>query len=77
MPDKLTDHELPDHLTQPVIRALNSVRITRMVDVSRFTGAEILALHGIGPKSIGPLEDLMDREGVTYAESGQATEGRT
>ena len=77
MSEKQTDHELPDHLTQPVIRALESVRIRRVADVSRFTRAEIPALHGIGPKSIGPFEDLMEHEGVSYAESGQSSAERT
>ena len=77
MPERKRDHELPDHLSQPVIRALNSVGVTRVANVSRFTRSEILALHGIGPKSIGPLEEEMERAGVSYAESRNSDSERT
>lgn len=53
-------HELPDELTQPAIHALSGAGITRVSDLARFRKSEILQLLGIGPKSIGPLEDLKD-----------------
>ena len=77
MPEISPDHKLPDYLTQPVIRTLNSVGVTHDSDVSRLTKPEILSLRGIGPQSIGHLEDEMERAGISYVETEKSNEERT
>ncbi len=62
---------LPDNLSQPARRALAQAGITCLEDVARWTAAELLALHGVGPKTIRQLRPLLAAKGLSFAGSDQ------
>src|SRR5262245_22077424 len=50
-------------VSKRALRALASIGVTRLDQVTRFTEAELLALHGMGPKAIGIIKAaLLARE---------------
>ncbi|MCU7557723.1 hypothetical protein ROU88_07280 [Macrococcus capreoli] len=57
--------ELPK-ISQPAHRALASVNIKTLEDVTKFSEAELLALHGFGPKGIRILREVMDKHGMKF-----------
>lgn len=54
---------LPAAIGRPALRALEAAEITRLEQLSRFTEAELLALHGVGPKAIGIIKDELRARG--------------
>ena len=48
---------------KPATRALAAIGITRLDQVARLGRAELEALHGVGPKAIGILEDALRARG--------------
>lgn len=55
-------------LSAPAQRALEAAGITRLEQLTRFTEAEILKLHGVGPKTIPPLREALAAKGLSFAE---------
>jgi predicted flap endonuclease-1-like 5' DNA nuclease len=51
----------------PAQRALNAAGIYQLADLTRFTEAEIAALHGMGPKALGILKQALAEQGLTFA----------
>lgn len=54
-------------LSNPARRALAAAGITRLEQLARFSEAELLALHGFGPKSIRILTPVLAARGLTFA----------
>jgi hypothetical protein len=54
--EKQSEGAFPKGISKPALRALASVGATRLDQVTRFTEAELLALHGMGPKAIGIIK---------------------
>jgi hypothetical protein len=50
--------DLP-HLAAPARRALANAGVARLEDLTRFTEADVAALHGMGPKAITALKAAM------------------
>jgi hypothetical protein len=50
---------LPTNIGRPATNALIAAGITCMEDVAKHTEAELAALHGVGPKAIGILKDIL------------------
>lgn len=59
--------ELPK-ISKPALRALDSINVKTLEDVAKFTEAELLALHGFGPKGIRILKEVMDNHGLKLKE---------
>lgn len=59
--------ELPK-ISKPALRALDSINVKTLEDVAKFTEAELLALHGFGPKGIRILKEVMDNHGLKFKE---------
>lgn len=57
----------PQNLTKPAQRALLSQGISILNDLSRFTKAEIKALHGIGPDALEKITNEMFEEQISFA----------
>ncbi len=53
-------------LAAPARRALENKGITTAKKLSRFTEADILELHGIGPSSIPKLRKVLEMEGLSF-----------
>lgn len=47
----------------PATRALGAIGITRLDDVAGRSEAELLALHGFGPRALGILRDALSERG--------------
>ncbi len=48
-------------LSDPALRALASINVYSLEDLTRFTKAELAALHGFGPASFKVLEPLLKK----------------
>jgi hypothetical protein len=51
--------DLPAAIGRPATRALAGARITTLHDVARLSDAELLALHGVGPKAVRILRESL------------------
>ena len=67
----MKEHQLPDGLSQPALRALLGANIYTLEEVSRHSVAELLTLHGLGPKTIRTLEPVLKAEGLNFASSNK------
>jgi hypothetical protein len=54
-------------LSQPAIRALHNAGYTTLAQLTKVTEAELLTLHGFGPKGILILRALLKAEGKSFA----------
>lgn len=57
--------ELPK-ISKPAQRALDSINVKTPEDVARYSEAELLELHGFGPKGIRILREAMDEHGLKF-----------
>lgn len=53
------DSTLPKAIGKPALRALAQAGITRLDQLTRFTEAELLAMHGVGPKAVGVIQTAL------------------
>jgi hypothetical protein len=63
--------DLPAGLAAPAVRALNGAGITRLEQLARRTEAEVLALHGMGPKAMALLKSALKAKGLAFARGGK------
>jgi len=54
---------LPPGVGKPATRALGAAEYTRLTQLTQVTGAELLRLHGMGPKAIGILREALEAAG--------------
>lgn len=52
----------------PALRALANAGIRRLADLCEWTEADLLRLHGMGPKAISPLKAAMKKANVQFKE---------
>lgn len=64
----MKESDLPLKLAKPARRALEGVGYLRLEQVAEKSEAELLQLHGIGPKAIGQLREALDEKGLSFAE---------
>ncbi|MFI9822787.1 MmcQ/YjbR family DNA-binding protein [Streptomyces sp. NPDC052013] len=60
--------ELPAGIGRPATRALLGAGLTTLDDVARHTKAELLALHGVGPKAVRVLSEALEQRGRSLRE---------
>ncbi|RHA42702.1 helix-hairpin-helix domain-containing protein [Cellulomonas rhizosphaerae] len=60
--------EFPRALGKPATRALAAQGVTRFDQLTGRTRAELLALHGVGPKGIRVLEAELEARGLRFAD---------
>jgi hypothetical protein len=53
----------PPGVAGPARRALASAGIVELADLTRFTEAQLRALHGVGPKALEALEVALREHG--------------
>lgn len=56
----------PAGIPGPALRALKSGGIRSMDDLTRWTEADLAALHGMGPKSLRILRDALASSGRNF-----------
>jgi hypothetical protein len=61
------DSDLPRELSNPARNALTAAGIRHLDQVAAHTEAEILKLHGVGPKTIPVLRAALAAKGLSFA----------
>jgi len=73
MPNKKTNPnattDLPAAIGKPAGRALAGISIARLTDLTRHTEAEMLALHGVGPKAVRILKEELKARCLSFRKS--------
>jgi predicted flap endonuclease-1-like 5' DNA nuclease len=62
--------EFPPGVAKPAQRALASIGVTRLDQVTRFSRSELSALHGMGPKALRLIEEALRAQGKALAKDG-------
>ncbi|MDQ3656842.1 MAG: DNA-binding protein [Chloroflexota bacterium] len=60
----------PKGMGRPAAGALTHAGITYLDQLVDYTEAEILALHGVGPKALGVPREVLAAKGLTFREPG-------
>ena len=68
------ESDLPRELSNPARRALLAAGYTRLEQFTRISDADVLALHGVGPKGIDMLRRALHANGQAF---GNGERGRT
>lgn len=79
MTRKTTNQAIPDWPrgdSKPAQRALAGAGYTRLEQLTRVTEADLLKLHGMGPKALGALREALQARGLSFAEPGEDWRGR-
>jgi len=63
------DFDLP-RIGKPATRALLEAGIATLSHVSTLSEAELLAMHGMGPKALRILREALEMRGMTFATKG-------
>jgi hypothetical protein len=58
--------DLPPGIGRPATAALTLAGHTRLADLATCTEAELLALHGVGPKAVRLLREALAAHGLTF-----------
>lgn len=64
------ENDLPAGLASPARRALTSAGYERLEQFTRVSEAEILKLHGMGPRAIELLRRSLSVRGLSFATGG-------
>jgi DNA-directed RNA polymerase alpha subunit len=55
------------NLSQPALNALEHAGYKKLEDLTSVTEAEVLALHGMGPKGIRMLREALAEKSLSFA----------
>jgi predicted flap endonuclease-1-like 5' DNA nuclease len=61
------ESELPRKIGRPAQRALAEAGYTRLDQLTQVSEAELLKLHGVGPKAIRLLREDLAAQGLSFA----------
>ncbi len=62
------ERKLPAGLAAPAIRALEGAGYVRLEQLAKVSEAEVLQLHGMGPKAMETLRDALAERGLSFAD---------
>jgi hypothetical protein len=62
-----TESDLPSGLSKPALRALHGAGYVQLQQFTKLTEAELLQLHGLGPKTIVQLRSALAEKGQGFA----------
>lgn len=65
--------DLPAGVGNPARRALAAAGITRLEQLVSISEAELLKLHGLGPKAVRVIKEAMAQRGLTLATADQSS----
>ncbi len=69
--------DLPTALAAPARRALVGAGYTSLAQLSAASEAELLKLHGMGPKALGQLREALAAQGLAFAGGGPGADVAT
>lgn len=58
--------DLPANIGAPATRALANAGIDSLKQLSKHSEADILALHGVGPRALGILREALRAKGLSF-----------
>lgn len=58
-------------LSAPANRALEAAGYTQLKQLTKTTEADLMKLHGMGPKAMGMLKEAMQAKGLAFKEAGK------
>ena len=58
--------DLPKGLAQPALRALAGAEITQLMQLARFSEAEVKQWHGIGPNALAKLRSALAANDLAF-----------
>ena len=61
-------HDLPAGLAQPALRALSAAGYIRLAQLTNVKEADLLKLHGMGPKAMDLLRSALEADGRSFAD---------
>jgi hypothetical protein len=64
------ESDLPSGLSRPARRALDRAGYARLEQLTGITEAEVLRLHGMGPKALDQLRGALAARGQSFAAPG-------
>lgn len=67
-PTNSSESDFPARMGRPATNALAHVGIFRLEQLTAYTEAEILKLHGVGPKAVRVLRAELAAKGLSFAE---------
>jgi hypothetical protein len=59
--------DLPTGLSKPAIRALTGAGYLRLEQFTKLSEAEVLQLHGMGPKAMEFIRDALIATGLSFS----------
>jgi len=62
------EHDFPAGLAQPALRALHAAGYTHLAQLSKIKEAELLKLHGMGPKAIELIRRALAADGRSFTD---------
>jgi hypothetical protein len=62
---------LPPGIGKPATRALERAGYTRLTQLTQATEAELLQLHGVGPKAMGILRAALAAAGQSFKQPAE------
>ncbi|MBP1989910.1 DNA-binding protein [Paenibacillus eucommiae] len=66
-----SESDLPKGLGKPATRALTNAGYLKLEQFGKVTEAEVLKLHGMGPKALGLIRLALAEKGLTFANSSK------
>ena len=60
------DEGLPTGIGRPAHGALTQAGVTRLEQLTQVSEADLLKLHGVGPKAIRRLREVLDERGLAF-----------
>ncbi len=68
----LATSDWPKGMGRPAAGALAHAGIAHLDQLVKYTEAEILALHGVGPKALGVLREALAAKGLSFKQPGDS-----
>jgi hypothetical protein len=65
------ESDLPAGLARPAQRALAGAGYVRLEQFTRLTEAEVLKLHGMGPKALDQIRRALAARGLSFADGAR------
>jgi hypothetical protein len=62
------ESDLPTGLSRPAQRALAGAGYLRLEQFTMISEAEVLKLHGMGPKAMSQIRQALDAKGLSFAD---------
>ncbi|WP_346320389.1 hypothetical protein [Chitinophaga sp. YIM B06452] len=63
--------KIPESIGKPAYRALQAEGFLTLHDVSRVSEAELLELHGVGPKAVNILKAALQQQGLSFTKDDE------